>query len=1019
MRSHFALPSSLARRAAGFAKGAEIAKLDAFMSGPDAITRMCNARVGRMLSKKWRLDALVGIGGMAAVYAATHRNGAPCAIKMLHPEVSGIAEVRERFLREAYIGNKVGHPNVIQVQDDDVDEDGCAFMVMELLVGRSLEDVADDNGGSLPFDETLQTCVTVLDALAAAHKVGVIHRDIKPDNVFICKDGTVKVLDFGIARLREAGRDHTATGMLMGTPAYMSPEQALGRQSDIGPHSDVFSVGAMMFKLLSGLRVHEGESDGEVLVAAATRPPRSLATVLPSAPTGLVRIVDKMLAYDIGQRYANAEQVIADIRELLKELQQRAAGAAPAAPTPSADGFDGSGRAVSMDDLTVDDISFDPNFVRVDSELHQRAMTKIDGLEVVNMSDEDIAAAREVCVHLERLLTSAKQYGEFHPEYVRKTEQLFDVLQDALINSDVGLLWNLSPYSFHVGEETVWAPDEPFSEIPYRAFASGLQVLGILPGCPREEFEKFIELLTLDPRNISPENDLVTLIWENEFEHILNLEVDSFSEGDQADREQFEHQKNAVIERAEQVDFSDLQNAWASMRTAGGTGAGAQGGTALMKQTDLLSSLAGQRLKAEAVARVSNLIIADKPNPEAERLVSSMRVDPITRQVLSAQFEQKTQTTSQRFIYAAAEGFLVAKRLGDADSVAKPLQYTVDNLAELTPFAAAHFVISLCQGMGRVSKDPSAPRELCSIVLTHETVANLVETAAKRGEDDLEILNPKLTKLFSFCDHRIIPPMLERMEKFGEDDRVVAPVAEFIAAHGAEHVDKISAMFPTASETVGVALVRILVNIPEDKGRQAVAEATKSPHTLVRVEALGHLEGVAGSRVREEMRKLIEDPDPTVRVSALRAMVDNKLLLAGPFLVMRIKSKEFPKLDLEERREALRTVGALAPDRAEKLCVEIIEDGKLLSNDSHESTREIACEVLGEMATHKSTLEALKAIAGRRWKNSARVREAASRAAGALEARWMREAGDRKVPPPGKVSTDMPQAPSPSLRSKS
>ena len=277
-----------------------------------------------MLSKKWRLDALVGIGGMAAVYAATHRNGAPCAIKMLHPEVSGIAEVRERFLREAYIGNKVGHPNVIQVSDDDVDEDGCAFLVMELLVGDSLEDVADNNGGSLPADDTLRICVTVLDALASAHDHEIVHRDIKPDNIFICKDGTVKVLDFGIARLREAGKDHTATGMLMGTPAYMSPEQALGRQSDIGSHSDIFSVGAMIFKLLSGLRVHEGDSDGEILVAAATRPPRSLVTVLPGSPPGLTKIVDKMLSYDISQRYQDCRDVITDIKAFLEERAQAA-----------------------------------------------------------------------------------------------------------------------------------------------------------------------------------------------------------------------------------------------------------------------------------------------------------------------------------------------------------------------------------------------------------------------------------------------------------------------------------------------------------------------------------------------------------------------------------------------------------------------------------------------------------------------------------------------------------------------
>jgi hypothetical protein len=951
-----------------------------------------------MLSKKWRLDALVGIGGMAAVYAATHRNGNPCAIKMLHPEVSGIAEVRERFLREAYIGNKVGHPNVIQVSDDDVDEDGCAFMVMELLVGDSLEEVADDNGGSLPADDTLRICVTVLDALAAAHDNEVIHRDIKPDNIFICSDGTVKVLDFGIARLREAGRDHTATGMLMGTPAYMSPEQALGRQSDIGPCSDIFSVGAMIFKLLSGLRVHEGDSDGEILVAAATRPPRSLATVLPGAPPGLTKIVDKMLNYDISQRYATCREVIEDIRGFLDERTRAAQGGAPAAPA-----FDDTGKPVAVDSLSVDDISFDPNYIRVDSERWQEAIKKVNGLEVVDMNETDLEASRELCVHFERMLTTQKQYGDDHPEYRRKVETLFEFTQEALVYSESGLLWNLSPYSFHVGDFVIWSPDDPYSEICYRAFASGMQVIGLLPGCTREEFFRFIELLTMDPRDVSPENDLVTLLWEAEMESILHLAVDSFSEGDQAKREDFEHQRLDVIGRAENVDFSNLQSAWNSMR--GG------GGTAVQQQADLLSSLAGQRLKAEAVARVSNLVISETPNAETQKLVSSLRVDAVTRQVLGAQFEQKTATTSQRFIYAASEAFLISSKYDNPDRVANPIQYTVDNLAELTPFAAAHFVVSLCQGIGRVSKDPKVPGDLCARIVTPATMGSLVTNASFRSEKELEELNPKMSKLFSYCDERCVGPILETLAKFEEASEVVPPVQEFLAKWGANHVEGFAQLFSNAAENVGIALVRILVNIPDGKGRQAVAEATKSPFTLVRVEALGHLEGISSGRVRTEMKSLLEDPDPTVRLSALKAMVKNQLLLAGPFLVMRIKSPEFSHISREERKQALATVAALAPDRAEKLALEILEEGKLLSTDSHEETRELAAELLGSISSSKATLERLQAVAKKRWKNSSRAREAANKAAGTLQARWMREQADREVPPPGKTSADMPAAP--------
>ena len=967
------------------------------MGAPDAVTQACSQRVGRMLCQKWRIDALIGIGGMAAVYAATHRNGNPCAVKMLHPEVSGIDEIRERFLREAYIGNTVNHPNVIQVTDDDVDEQGCAFMVMELLVGRSLEDVADDNGGTLPADETLEICTTVLDVLRAAHEKGVIHRDIKPDNIFICNDQRVKVLDFGIARLREQGRDHTATGMLMGTPAYMSPEQALGRQADIGAHSDIFSVGAMIYKLLSGLKVHQGESDGEILVAAATRPPQSLAAVLPGTPPGLVRIVDKMLAYDIPQRYLNCADAMADIKTFLDERKAAVAGGATGGE------FAGEGTPVAMNDVTYDQLGFNPNSVRLMSEAHQNAMSKVDGLEVRGINETDLAATREMCIQLERMLVARKQYGEEHPEYRRKVDQLFDSVQEGLVYSEAGLLWNLSPYAFHVGEEVIWSPDEPWSEIPYRAFASGMQALGLLPGLEREEFFEFIRLLTVNPREVSPENDLVTLLWESELEHVFHLEVDSFSEGDQAQREQFENQKLQVIDDAHNLDTQGLQSAWHNTRSTGSN--------ALSGQVDILSSLAGERLKAEAVARVSNLVIADEGNPETERLVASLRVDGVTRQVLSAQFEQKTATTSQRFIYAASEAFLAAKLNHEPATVTTPLQYTVDNLAELTPFAAAHFVVSLCHGISRVSDDPGVPTELCARVLTAETMASLVKSAAYRNDEELEVLNPKLTKLFEYCDHRLVEPILEEFSRFKEEDRVVQPVMDFVARWGKPHIQRMGELFEKATENVGIALVRIMVNVPDGAGRQGVAEATRSPHTLVRVEALGQLEGVSSARVRTEMKALLEDPDPTVRVSALKAMVKNELHLAGPFLVMRIKSKEFPKLERHEREIALETVAALAPERAEKLACELLTDGKVFSTESHEETREIAAQLLADIGTRRESLAVLEELAKRRWKNSTRVREAATRAAGALQARWIRERGDQKVPPPGKTSSDMPAPP--------
>jgi serine/threonine-protein kinase len=259
-----------------------------------------------VLRQKWRLDALLGLGGMAAVYAATHRNGSRGAVKVLHPELAVDRDIRQRFLREGYVANQVDHPGVVRVLDDDEDE-GTVFLVMELLEGETLEGRRERKGGALPADEVLSVADQLLDALAAAHAKGIIHRDIKPENVFLTREGHVKVLDFGIARIRQTS--HTAatkTGATMGTPAFMSPEHARGRWDEVDARSDVFAIGATLFTLASGRYVHDGGTVNEVLLSAMTQPAPLLLSVAPHAGSALAAVVDRALAFDKADRWPDA-----------------------------------------------------------------------------------------------------------------------------------------------------------------------------------------------------------------------------------------------------------------------------------------------------------------------------------------------------------------------------------------------------------------------------------------------------------------------------------------------------------------------------------------------------------------------------------------------------------------------------------------------------------------------------------------------------------------------------------------
>ncbi len=282
-------------------------------------------RVGALLRGKYRLDAVLGVGGMGSVYAATHRNQKRFAVKVLHPELAVRAATRQRFVREGYVANSLRHPGAVAILDDDVCEDGAPFLVMELLEGVTLERLAKATGGRLPVDAALATAHQLLDVLAAAHARAIVHRDIKPANVFVQRDGAIKVLDFGIARmLEDAGASATSTGTLLGTPAFMAPEQAAGEIRKVSGRTDVWAVAATLFGLLSGELVRNAESAQQVVILAATKPVRSLAAARPDLAPELIALVDRALAFEPADR-PSAEEM----RDELARLHEAAFGAAP------------------------------------------------------------------------------------------------------------------------------------------------------------------------------------------------------------------------------------------------------------------------------------------------------------------------------------------------------------------------------------------------------------------------------------------------------------------------------------------------------------------------------------------------------------------------------------------------------------------------------------------------------------------------------------------------------------------
>lgn len=266
--------------------------------------RAAQKRIGQTVLGKWRLVRVVGVGGMAAVFEAKHRNGSSSAIKILHTDVASSPATRERFMAEAYAANRVAHPGVVTVRAEGTTEDGAVFLLMDLLQGCTLADRLQA-GAACSVCEGLDIAQQLLAVLVQAHDRGVVHRDIKPENVFLTDDGRVKLLDFGIARL--PGDVATPEpGSALGTPAFMSPEQALGVVPD--GRSDLWSLGATLYLMLSGKPVRPHGSVTEHLLAAMTRPVPSLADVA-TLPRSLIAVIDRALAFDRAERFPDARSM--------------------------------------------------------------------------------------------------------------------------------------------------------------------------------------------------------------------------------------------------------------------------------------------------------------------------------------------------------------------------------------------------------------------------------------------------------------------------------------------------------------------------------------------------------------------------------------------------------------------------------------------------------------------------------------------------------------------------------------
>lgn len=289
--------------------------------------------VGRLLDGRYAVRARIARGGMATVYRALdERLDREVAIKVMHPGLADDEDFARRFTREARSAARLNHHGIVQVFDQGQHE-GVVFLAMEFVPGRTLRDLMRERG-AMSATQALDLLEPVLDALAAAHRAGIVHRDVKPENVLLADDGRVKVADFGLARAVDAGTAHSQTGVLFGTVSYLAPEQVERGVADA--RSDVYAAGVVLFEMLTGGKPFAGDTAVQIaLQHVSSRVPAPSSRAAGIAPA-LDRLVQLATARDPDDRPADARELLMVLRETRRRLPESALTREPS-PAQTAD----------------------------------------------------------------------------------------------------------------------------------------------------------------------------------------------------------------------------------------------------------------------------------------------------------------------------------------------------------------------------------------------------------------------------------------------------------------------------------------------------------------------------------------------------------------------------------------------------------------------------------------------------------------------------------------------------------
>ena len=966
--------------------------------GAHTLKQKAATRIGQTVRKKWTLDCLLGVGGMAAVYGATHRNGSRAALKILHKEFAREHNVRERFLREGYVANKVDHPGRVAILDDDETEDGEPYLVMELLVGETLQQLWKRKKRKLGVVEALSISRDVLDTLVGFHELTIVHRDLKPANIFITDRGVVKLLDFGVAQLREAGGEAlTRAGTALGTPSYMSPEQAMGKSDTLDGRSDIFALGATLYAVLSGKRLHHGKSDNEAFILAATTPAPSLARSAPDIPAEVIAHVDKALQWDRRKRFSTA----AEMRDAANDLVVRfgaAAGRPPVPPvppplppprpseqnvaplsddpsseshseqtlrsaqaTPSPQPPMSAPSAMSSAALPSSPI---PGAGRPHSPTPQSTPTPAAASAPTSLQQpREITILSDICARIDKLIPTLRQYGADHPETDKKIRPVYEAIIEGLRTEPEKISWTVHPFCFTHRGASVWEPGAPSDLVPYNLSSSGLEEVRFSRGVTENEVRAFCKAMLIDPLGHHIEDDIIGAMWEARFKHIHCQIRDDFAEVDAKAQERF------------------------------------------FTEADDIEAMAREDLAEVAAMAVSTDQEAFR---RATASSAALELDPATKAGLGAQLSLAPERWRERYFDVMVDAFHDATERQDAHILVRPLEALARDWARRGRYAHLLGVHALL--LDRLVTPGAAPmitsamfgsgllREVIHVAAGLQSPpSNASDPGESLGTEQQQSLGEGISRVLYALEGQLLDDRLAIVNELAPgpyadmligsiEGAVVGNEAALIPKLGSLRTDHAQRLLAAVTATRSPEAIELLKPLLASKNAALRCEATallaQSPQDLSR-----------------ELLRFLDSNDPKLREAALSTLTRHQVKAAGPGMVRLVESDKFTARPIQEQQRFFEAVWQLNAARAESLLIQVVEQHGIMADEHMDQTRAVAANVIGSYASSERAIAALDNAGRLRPWNTQPLRSAAGAAAESIANRLGRSPKAGEVKP--------------------